>query len=175
MKLVWMLNWRTTYIWWSAVPSSLYYKLHQIPTLKRFSYCLVAIFAESLEARCQVENEDVVGAAPIGDAPTTSEWSTILLPTKVRLVLRGFMVNLPWLIHFSLHANRLSGVKRLQLQIIWTCQVGACWDRVSKCSVVLSWQGQFLLKIITRPTLERRATLGHLRSIKPNMINHFAN
>ena len=28
---------------------------------------------------------------------------------------------------------------------------------------------------ITRPTLERRTTLGHFRSIKPNMINHFAN
>ena len=34
-----------------------------------------------------VENEDVVGAAPTGDAPTTSEWSNILLPTKVRLIL----------------------------------------------------------------------------------------
>ena len=33
-----------------------------------------------LKPRCQVENEDVVGAAPTGDAPTTSEWSTILLP-----------------------------------------------------------------------------------------------
>ena len=32
-------------------------------------------------------NEDVAGAAPTGDAPTTSEWSTILLPTKVRLIL----------------------------------------------------------------------------------------
>ena len=48
---------------------------------------LQLFFAESLEARCQVENEDVVGAAPTGDAPTTSEWSTILLPTKVRLIL----------------------------------------------------------------------------------------
>ena len=47
----------------------------------------MAVFAESLEGRCQVENEDVVGAAPTGDAPTTSEWSTILLPTKVRLIL----------------------------------------------------------------------------------------
>ena len=28
---------------------------------------------------------------------------------------------------------------------------------------------------ITRPMLERRTTLGHLRSIKPNMINLFAN
>ena len=70
------------------VPSSLEYKTHQIPTLKIFSYCLAAVFfAESLEARCQVENEDVVGAAPTGDAPTTSEWSTIVLPTKVRLIL----------------------------------------------------------------------------------------
>ena len=57
------------------------------PTLKMFSYCLVAVFSESLEARCQVENEDVVGAAPTGDAPTTSEWSTILWLTKVCLIL----------------------------------------------------------------------------------------
>ena len=28
-----------------------------------------------------------VGAAPTGDAPTTSEWSTILLPTSLRLIL----------------------------------------------------------------------------------------
>ena len=61
--------------------------MNQIPTLKRFSYCLVAFFAETLEARFQVENEDVVGAAPTGDAPTTSEWSTIVLPTKVRFIL----------------------------------------------------------------------------------------
>ena len=47
---------------------------------------LSVVFAESIEARCYVENEDVVGAAPTGDAPTTSEWSTILLPTKVCLI-----------------------------------------------------------------------------------------
>ena len=34
------------------VPSSLLYKMHQIPTLKRSSYRLAAVFAESLEARC---------------------------------------------------------------------------------------------------------------------------
>ena len=34
-----------------------------------------------------VKYEDVVGAAPTGDAPTTSEWSTILLHYKVRLLL----------------------------------------------------------------------------------------
>ena len=32
--------------------------------------------------------EDVVGAAPTGDASTVSEWSTILLPTKVRFILK---------------------------------------------------------------------------------------
>ena len=45
------------------------------------------VFAQSNEARCSVENEDVVGAAPTGDAPTTSEWLTILLPTNVHLIL----------------------------------------------------------------------------------------
>ena len=32
----------------------------------------------------KVENEDVVGAVPTGDAPTTSVWSTILLPIYER-------------------------------------------------------------------------------------------
>ena len=36
---------------------------------------------------CSGDNEDVVGAAPTGDATITSEWSTSLLPTKVRLIL----------------------------------------------------------------------------------------
>ena len=47
----------------------------------------MTVFAKSLEARCWVENEDVVGAAPTGDAPTTTEWSTILFPTRMRLIL----------------------------------------------------------------------------------------
>ena len=41
-------------------------------------------------------SEDVVGAAPTGDAPTTSEWSTIYLPTKVRLILETWRY-LQWL------------------------------------------------------------------------------
>ena len=45
------------------------------------------VFAQSIEARCYVKNEDVVGAAPTGDDLTTSEWSTIYLPIKVRLAL----------------------------------------------------------------------------------------
>ena len=34
---------------------------------------LAGVFAQSIEAKCLVENENVFGAAPIGDAPTTSE------------------------------------------------------------------------------------------------------
>ena len=34
-----------------------------------------------------MDNEDVVGAAPTGEAPTTTELSTMILPTKVRLIL----------------------------------------------------------------------------------------
>ena len=52
-----------------------------------FSSHLVLPLSQSIEALCLVENEDVVGAAPTGDAPTTSEWSAILLPTKVQLIL----------------------------------------------------------------------------------------
>ena len=61
--------------------------MHQILMLKCFSSHLVVAFLQSIEARCYVENEDVIGAAPTGDAPTTSVWSTILLPTKVWLIL----------------------------------------------------------------------------------------
>ena len=52
------------------------------------TWMLLVASAESIKARCYVENEDVVGAAPSGDDPTTSEWSTSILPTKVRLILK---------------------------------------------------------------------------------------
>ena len=42
---------------------------------------------QSIEPRGYVDNEDVVGAAPTGAAPTTYEWSTIILPTQVHLIL----------------------------------------------------------------------------------------
>ena len=58
-------------------------KPYRIPKLKCFSSRLTAVFAQS---RCIVKNEDVVWAAPTGDAPTASEWSTILLPTQVRII-----------------------------------------------------------------------------------------
>ena len=59
--------------------------MHQITKLKCLSSHLAVVFAQSIEAKCYVENEDVVGAAPTGDALTTSEWSTILSPIELRL------------------------------------------------------------------------------------------
>ena len=58
-----------------------------MPKRKFFSCRPAVVFAQSIEARCWVENEDVVGAALTVDAPTTYEFSTISLPTKVRLIL----------------------------------------------------------------------------------------
>ena len=37
---------------------------------------LQLVFVQFIEARCKVENEDKVGAAPTGNAPAISEWST---------------------------------------------------------------------------------------------------
>ena len=68
--------------------------MHQIP--KCFSSLFAIVFAQSNEARCLVENEDVVGAAPTGDASTTSEWSTILLLIKVELILETW-----WYVFFN--------------------------------------------------------------------------
>ena len=48
--------------------------MHQIPKRKCFSSALAIVFAESIEAGRWVENEDVIGATPTGDAPTTSDW-----------------------------------------------------------------------------------------------------
>ena len=83
----------------SADLSSTYHQIsnmsHQITNFKCVSSCLPVVFAQSIEARYQVGNEDAVGATPTGDAPTTSEWSTILLPTWVSYI-RCFMVVLQY-------------------------------------------------------------------------------
>ena len=69
-----------------------YYEISNIShtksqNLKWFLSHLAVVFAQSIEARFYVQNEDVVGAVPTGDAPTTFEWSIILLPIKVQLIL----------------------------------------------------------------------------------------
>ena len=74
------------------LPSNLQYKAHPIPKHKCLSSRLEVVFSQSIEARCQVE-KDVVGAAPTGAYPTTSEWSTILLSTKVFLILKIWLYN----------------------------------------------------------------------------------
>ena len=58
-----------------------------MPKLKGLSSGIADVFAQPIEARCKVQNEDVVGVAPTGDAPTTSEWSTFLLPSKLSVIL----------------------------------------------------------------------------------------
>ena len=60
---------------------------HKKTKLKCFPSRLAVVFAQSIQARCYVLNEDIVGAVPTGDAPTTSEWSTGLMLTKVQLIL----------------------------------------------------------------------------------------
>ena len=59
--------------------------MHQITKFNFLSYCLAVASVQFIEVRCLAKNEDVVGAVPPGDAPTTSEWSTILFPIKVHL------------------------------------------------------------------------------------------
>ena len=78
---VWMKSYRQT----SNISCT---KIDRIPKLKCFLSHFAVVCAQSIEAKSSVKNEDVVGAAPTGDAPTTSEWSTISLPTKERLILQ---------------------------------------------------------------------------------------
>ena len=52
-----------------------------------FLISFAVAFAQSIEAR-QVNKEDVFGAVPTGNVPTTSEWSIILLPTMVHKKLQ---------------------------------------------------------------------------------------
>ena len=47
---------------------------HLNPKLKWFWSRLAVASAQSIELRGYVDNEDVVEAAPTGDAPTTSEY-----------------------------------------------------------------------------------------------------
>ena len=51
---------------------------------------LQLFLVQSSEARSEVENENTAEAAPWGVVPTTSEWSTSLLPTKVRLLIKNW-------------------------------------------------------------------------------------
>ena len=79
--------------------------------LRWFSSRLAVVYAQSTEAKCLVDNEEVVGAAPTGDAPTTSELSTILLPTKVRLILETWRYILRNKLQWNFHQNAKNAYK----------------------------------------------------------------
>ena len=51
--------------------------LSSLHTVKPLIYGAEFENTQSIKARCQAENEDVVGAEPTSDAPTTSERSNI--------------------------------------------------------------------------------------------------
>ena len=61
-------------------------------------------FVQSIAARCYDENEDVVGAAPTGDAPPTAEWSTEVwrYEPSAKMYIRCFdqiMDKIHWISH----------------------------------------------------------------------------
>ena len=72
-----------------------------------------------------VDHSDAVGASPVGAAPTTSEWSTILLPTKVRLILEVWRyIEMTRLLK---HPWRAWDVRMRNAESKWSC----CWSFVS--------------------------------------------
>ena len=94
---------------------------HQIPKLWYCSSSLAVVFAWSYEARCLVENEDVIGAT--GDAPIASDWSKILLPIKVRLICR--YMYLKWWGDFTyiLQSTKACGIHVFHFfAVIWACR-----------------------------------------------------
>ena len=99
--------------------------MHQFEKHRFSSSRNAVVFVQYIEVMCQVENEDVVGATPTGDAPTTSEWSTILLPTEVRLELEVW-----WYIQI----NSLWPSDAIWCQASWStlAQVMACHLFVDK-------------------------------------------
>ena len=72
---------------------------HQIPNLICFLPRLTIAFVQYIEARYRIEDEDVVRATSTGAAPTTSEWSTMLLPTKVRLIFEAWLYEFAYLLY----------------------------------------------------------------------------
>ena len=68
-----------------------------------------------------MDNEDVVGATPTGDAPTTSELSIVILPTKVHLILEV------WWYIFKIQTSSLCNDFDRHCQQ-WSCQI--CWRRL---------------------------------------------
>ena len=103
--------------WWDFV----YYKSHPIPKL-----VLHLSLPYSMKPGVRVENKDVVGAAPTGYASTTSDWSTILLPTDVQLILQVLWYSYP-------NSDRVIVTKLCK----WHC-----------CSALSYWKKSFMFGLI---------------------------
>ena len=106
--------------------SNIQYKAYQILKLKCFLSRLAAVFTQSIQARCWVENEDVVGAATTGDAPTTFEWSTIVLSTKVWVISKVW----EYVIVLLYQANLQLKYREIQLSIILTVVFAGLYGHV---------------------------------------------
>ena len=61
------------YICKTKLPSDIEYKSYQALKHECFSSRLAGVSTQFTEAKCLVENEDIVGAVPTGDTPTTAE------------------------------------------------------------------------------------------------------
>ena len=79
--------------WYHRLSIMMYRKLSNIRRTKQQNLYVshlvlqLSLCVQFIEARCSVGNEDVVGAAPTGDVPATSEWPTIVLASNVWLIL----------------------------------------------------------------------------------------
>ena len=74
------VNYRALSFFWRTreeLSSTIWYKRRLITKLKGFSSRLAVVFAQSIED--VLSREDVVG---VGAAPTTPEWSTVLLHAR---------------------------------------------------------------------------------------------
>ena len=77
---------------------------------------------------------DVAGAAPRGDAPTTSEWSTILLPIKVHLILETWRYS----ILYSVGGRALPTCDK----ILWQWKKKKCRQQSFSWSIFDPWMIQ---------------------------------
>ena len=148
--------------------TTLWYQPHPIHKHKRFSSRLAVVFAKSIEATCSVENEDVVGAAPTGDAPTTSEWSTKLLPAKVHLILETLRYLIMSPIHRWLNAKSYVTSVHQQWSYVHLALSHSC-IQVPKLTINLpkhSWQ------FVTALFLTKR-NLGHVIFKVPRPTHEF--
>ena len=127
-----------------------------------FNLSLQLSLPNTLKPRCYVENEDVVGAALAGDAPPTSERSTILLPTKMWLVqfgmerirtlgltagLRSVRVNWSQDNHWDINQNRIVSILRSPIPasmnfapILIKTQIGNLHNKCNSSSHVFPFQ-----------------------------------